>query len=141
MSEIRRRIVEEARTWIGVPWRHQGRSRLGIDCAGLIIRVGIDLGLTTYDVTAYQRRPDSLAFVEHFRRGGARDKPLTEAQPGDIMIFRDDIYPCHSTIVSEREGVPHIIHAYAKRRKVIEEPLDHEWLAKRAFCFQYGGVD
>ncbi len=34
-----------ARTWIGVPWRHQGRNRSGIDCGGLVVKVGQELGL------------------------------------------------------------------------------------------------
>ena len=37
-------IVAAARTWLGVPWRHQGRTRQGVDCAGLVVLVGRGLG-------------------------------------------------------------------------------------------------
>lgn len=30
-------IVECARSYVGVPWKHLGRSRKGLDCAGLLI--------------------------------------------------------------------------------------------------------
>lgn len=30
-------IVEAARAYIGVPWKHMGRTRRGLDCAGLLI--------------------------------------------------------------------------------------------------------
>lgn len=30
-------VVEAARAYIGVPWKHLGRSRRGVDCAGLLI--------------------------------------------------------------------------------------------------------
>jgi cell wall-associated NlpC family hydrolase len=33
-------IVSAARSWLGVPWRHQGRTRQGVDCAGLVVLVG-----------------------------------------------------------------------------------------------------
>lgn len=30
-------VVDAARAYIGVPWKHLGRSRRGVDCAGLLI--------------------------------------------------------------------------------------------------------
>ena len=71
-------IVAAARSWLGVPWRHQGRTRQGVDCAGLVVLVGRELGLADYDTTAYGRRPEGQGFVEHFR--AAMDGvPLPEA--------------------------------------------------------------
>jgi cell wall-associated NlpC family hydrolase len=50
-------VIDEARAWIDTPFGHQGRI-LGhrIDCAGLIARVGADLGLSTFDATDYGHR-------------------------------------------------------------------------------------
>ena len=36
----RREIVDAARNWVGVPYRHQGRTRNGIDCVGLLLEGG-----------------------------------------------------------------------------------------------------
>jgi cell wall-associated NlpC family hydrolase len=56
-------IVAAARTYLGVPWRHQGRTRAGLDCAGLIVMVARDLALSDYDSTAYGRRAQGHAFL------------------------------------------------------------------------------
>jgi cell wall-associated NlpC family hydrolase len=45
-------IIAAARSWLGVPWRHQGRTRQGVDCAGLVVLVGRGLGLDDYDTSA-----------------------------------------------------------------------------------------
>lgn len=134
-------IVAEARGWLGVPWKHQGRTRRGIDCAGLVILVGKALGVVDYDTTNYQRRTHSHDFLKHFRKN-MKQKPITEAVPGDVILFRDKQFPCHSSIVAEIGGAMTIIHAHALRRKVIEERMDQgQWLERRVACFEYIGVE
>lgn len=77
-------IVAEARTWLGVPWRHQGRSRAGVDCAGLVVLVARALELADYDSTAYGRRAQGQGFVEHFR-AHMDGIAITQAKPGDVL--------------------------------------------------------
>lgn len=134
-------IVEEARTWIGTRWRHQGRTREGVDCAGLVIMVGKDLGLTEYDYTAYRRRPDHTKFIEYFLAGGGIRVPIKDVQPGNMLLFTEYAYPCHTSIVSEQNGVLHIIHSHLPRKKVVEEPLIEPWLSKRVAAFAYPGTE
>lgn len=138
-------IVAEARSWLGVPWRHQGRGRRGVDCAGLVACVGLALGLTDYDTAAYARRPEGGAFLEHFRRAG-RAKPLASMLPGDVLVFRGDVYPCHCGVLAERaygrgRPVPTVVHAHALRRRVVEEPLAGEWRGRLLLCFAYPGIE
>jgi cell wall-associated NlpC family hydrolase len=77
-------IIAAGRSWLGMPWRHQGRTRQGVDCAGLVVLVGRGLGLADYDTQAYGRRPEGQGFVQHFR--AAMDGlPLPEARPGDVL--------------------------------------------------------
>jgi len=129
--------VEEARAWLGTPWRHQGRTKHGIDCAGLVILVGKNLGLINYDTTDYQRRTHSTQFLKHFK-AHLTQKPVMDAAPGDVLLFRDSAFPCHSTIVSEKDGELTIIHAHALRRMVVEEWLGSgDWLSRRVACFAY----
>lgn len=134
---MRSKIVEEARSWLGVRWRHQGRTRHGVDCAGLVVQVGKALGLTEFDMTNYGRRPDSMNFAKFFVDGGAVSKSVAAALPGDILLFRDGYFPCHCGILTP-DGT--FVHAFATRRAVVEDPLDPGWLAKRTHCFSYGGV-
>lgn len=129
-------IVAEARTWLGVPWRHQGRSRAGVDCAGLVVLVARTLELADHDSTAYGRRAQGQGFVEHFR-GHMEGIAVTQARPGDVLVFADQAYPCHCGFLTERLGRPHLLHAHATRRQVIEEPYAGEWPAKIKFAFRF----
>lgn len=131
-------IVAAARTWIGVPWRHQGRSRRGVDCAGVVARVGRDLGLIDYDYTAYRRRPRHDEFVSYFVMAGGIRRPIQDAQPGDVLVLAETVYPCHCAILTPDQCM---IHAHLTRRKVVCERLDAYWLDRRAAAFSYPGLD
>jgi len=140
MSATRSQIVDAARSWVGVPFLHQGRNRHGVDCVGLAVVVMSELGLGSYDFTGYARRPESRDFLQHMLAGGGIRIPLDAARPGDVIAFRDSITPCHLAIVSEKSAVLHLIHAHALRRRVVEEPYAHEWLNKRLAAFQMPGL-
>lgn len=132
-------VIDEARSWLNVRWRHQGRSRAGIDCAGLVVLVGRALGLADHDDLSYARNAQGQDFLAPFRR--AMDAVLTpDAMPGDVIVFADILYPCHCGILSTRHDVRHLIHSHASRRKVIEEPYTGEWPAKAKFAFRYRGL-
>jgi cell wall-associated NlpC family hydrolase len=52
-------IVAAARSWLGTPWRHQGRLKgIAVDCGGLIIGVGRELRLLDFGTRAYGRIPN-----------------------------------------------------------------------------------
>jgi cell wall-associated NlpC family hydrolase len=129
-------IVTEARGWLGVPWRHQGRTRSGIDCVGLVVRVALALGVSDYDSTGYSRRAQGQAFVEHFR-SNMDGVAIPVARPGDVLVFADQAYPCHCGFLTEWLGHPHLLHAHATRRQVIEEPYAGEWPVKVKFAFRF----
>jgi cell wall-associated NlpC family hydrolase len=132
-------IVVAARTWLGVPWRHQGRTRRGIDCAGLVVLVGRAMGLCDYDTSAYGRRPAGQGFVQHFR--ACMDGiGIPEARPGDVLVFADAAYPCHCGFLTVKHAQPHLLHAHALRRKVIEEPYAGEWPSKVKLAFRFRGL-
>ncbi|MBV0891525.1 C40 family peptidase [Paracoccus sp. Z118] len=133
------RAVLAARGWLDVPFRHQGRSRAGIDCVGLLVCVAREMGLPEYDVTGYTRRAQGMGFLEHFHANFS-EIPLGAAMPGDVLVFVETVYPCHTGIMSERHGVPHVIHAHAPRQKVIEEPFSGEWQGKLRFAFRFPGA-
>ncbi len=134
-------IIMAAREWIGVRWQHQGRTIHGIDCVGLILKVGQELKLVDFDTTNYQRRTHGTLFLKHFKEH-MKQKPILEGIPGDVLLLRDAQYPCHSTIIGERNNTQTIIHAHALKRKVLEEPLNQgDWLDKRVACFEFIGVE
>lgn len=132
----RQDIVDEARRWTGVRWVHQGRSRAGIDCVGLVIRVAHALGLSTFDTADYSRQPDPVRMrallAEHMLPIDAG-----RAQVGDVLLMRFEKEPQHVAIVSDIG----IIHAYAQVRRVTEHRLDSVWQSRVVGAYQFKGIE
>lgn len=132
-------VVDEARSYMGIKWRHQGRSRVhGIDCAGLIVCVAHKLEITDYDFSAYPKVPDGKSFLKHFKNNLAtvRLSPgMRGVMSGDIVVMRDKHYPCHCGFLVIENGKLNVIHARADRHKVVEEPLTPEHKPVRVFRF------
>jgi len=133
-------VLAEARSLVDTPWHHLGRSEHGLDCVGLVRVVCMRLGISDYDLATYPREPKSSQFLGHFLAAGGTRVPLDAALPADLLLFREKHYPCHVAILSERNGLPSIIHAHATRRKVVEEALIPEWMAKRVAAIRMPGV-
>lgn len=103
--------------------------------------VAHEFGFSGYDATNYQRRTTGTLFLKHFSNNMDR-KPIQLAAPGDVLLFRDGAFPCHATVVAERDGNLTIVHAHAPRRRVIEEELDQgEWRSKQIACFEFRGIN
>ncbi|MAZ04061.1 MAG: hypothetical protein CMN56_13095 [Sneathiella sp.] len=119
----RGQIIESARGWIGTRWQHQGRSRAGgVDCLGLIVMVAREAGLPMRDVTTYRRRQDGRQLLSGIHRQ-LENIPTTNWKEGDIGVFKESSFPIHVGFLGLQDGVPTVIHAHARRRQVIEEPL------------------
>lgn len=137
--QSRQQLIDAARAYKGTKWRHQGRSRTGIDCAGLIVCALKDIGIEVPDRTDYQRRTSGQQFMAHFTKHGIRKHPKDMA-PGDVLVFREPAYPCHCAILTEKNGEHFIIHAHARRKKVVEEHYAHEWLDRLIAVYQVPGI-
>ncbi|USM11580.1 NlpC/P6 family protein [Citromicrobium phage vB_CbaS-RXM] len=117
-------LLISARSWLGTKWMHQGRSRRGVDCVGLLICAAADLGIEVPDLKGYRRAPDPQVFLEHIRTNSEFE---TDTLPGHFGIFRDGTQPCHVGIFGELHGRVSLLHAYAGTGKVMEEVFDHHW--------------
>lgn len=131
-------VEAAARAYLDVKWVHQGRARVGIDCAGLLIRVHLDLGLPVEDMRGYKRTPDGPAFLDHIRRQTLYTRDI---KPGTVAIFKESLFPCHVGFFSEKHGVTHIIHSYAPAGKVVEEPFEHFWPSLHAETRELIGIE
>jgi hypothetical protein len=126
MATLEDTIVEQAKTWIGVPYRDKGRDRFGVDCIGVPIMVARELGLSDYDTLDYTKRPDPADFLR-----GARSqldvRGRDEIGHGMLAVLREPRHPCHAGIV-ERDGTGRLwlIHSYAPARMVVREALTEE---------------
>jgi len=116
-------IVVAARSFLGVPWRHLGRSRGGVDCIGLVLLSLREVGVQIDDPAPYQREPQGTRLLDGIRAHAAQ---VARERPGDILLFRMGVYGAHVGIASVHPSwrVPAVVHAYAPHRCVVEQPMD-----------------
>jgi hypothetical protein len=137
--DVRGRIVEEAKTWLGVKFKHAGRDRFGVDCVGLVIKVAHALELSQYDTVAYPHQPDARELLRGMREH-LEAVPLAEAGHGDVAIFRGPQTPVHCGIIEvDADGEMWVIHAYAPARKVVRERMTGDRDGQWVLAFRYTG--
>jgi cell wall-associated NlpC family hydrolase len=115
-------VIAEARRWVGVPFRHQGRSERGIDCVGLPIVVCQSLGLLDQrsDVANYDRLP-SGELVDRLR---AHCRPIPAAVPGSLIVIAWTKIAAHVAICTGET----MIHAYESVGRVVEHGYRGRWI-------------
>jgi len=131
----RQQIVAAARSYIGCRYHHQGRNRAGIDCAGLLVCVARDVGISTEgDQGGYSRTPDGRSLKQALDAFGT---PVDAFQPGDFLLMRFDAQPQHIAIVTDVG----IIHSYLSARRVVEHGLSDDWRARIVQAYAFPGVE
>jgi NlpC/P60 family putative phage cell wall peptidase len=143
-------VVKAARTYVGTPFRHQGRIRdLAIDCVGLVLCVGEDLGLVDragvpfhrLDYPDYAAQPTDRFVLEELRRRAIVKPAGAPLEPGDLLAIRVPSLPCHAAVVADRAGQLYMIHAYdSGPRQCVEHILSPAWRSRAVGVFQFPGV-
>jgi cell wall-associated NlpC family hydrolase len=127
-------IVAEARTYLGVPWKHQGRSKNGVDCAGLVIEVAKACRGSDFDVRNYPRQAYDETMLLLCRRHMVKVK---EPQPGDALVF-GLANSRHIGIAGDYHlGGLSLIHAWLAVGKVVETRLDEQWLSRLRGAYRF----
>ena len=140
-SNTRSRIVEEARTFVGTKWKHMGRTKTGIDCVGLVIVVGRNLGLHDYpDDVAYTRQSVGSDLLKPFIKYGERVSNLNDLKDGDILIMKDAFFPHHVGLLASNGDMKTLIHACVHRGKVVEDTLEEFRWKKVMTAFKFKGL-
>jgi NlpC/P60 family putative phage cell wall peptidase len=136
-------VVNEARKWIGTPYRHQGSRRgVGADCLGFVRGVWREL----YGHEPEEPGPYSMDWAE---KGGGGDRLFEaalkhflpaeqETYYGHLVLFRWNTLALakHAGImVSDRS----FIHAYSGVG-VVESPLVSAWRKKIAGVFAFPAI-
>lgn len=124
--------VEAAMQVLRVPFRHQGRNRLGMDCAGVLVHVFQALGLSHHDELGYPRSPyDGQLEKILDSQPSLRLIPVAEASAGDVLVMRVSKAPQHIAIhAGEIDGHPYIIHGSEQHGAVVHHRLDALWGAR-----------
>lgn len=140
MSALRGAVVDEARRWIGTPFRHQASLRgVGCDCLGLVRGIWrACIGPEPEDTPPYAVDWASHSAQDRLVDAALRNFPVVapaEAAPGDILLFRwrRDAPASHLGLVS---GAGLLIHAH-DGACVAEVPLPDAWRRRIAFAFAF----
>lgn len=136
MSIFGERVVSAAHNWIGVRYCHQGRTRQGIDCIGLVVHALREAGDTD--------APDEENYPLWAKHGHIRNvleqhaDGVLQPEPGDILLFRIGGTEQHIGIYS---GSGRMVHVYAqaggRRGMVCEHEITPDWQNRIVGCYRW----
>jgi len=122
-------VVRVARTWIGVPFRHQGRDRKGVDCLGVPIVVLADLGIVVPEFEVLTDYPRIAATGDFERRFLHVCTPLPKPEPGCIIMLKWALSLMHVAIYTNTDT---LIHVLERHKAVIEHGFRGMWRSRYA---------
>ena len=139
-------IINEAFSWIGTKFKHQGRVKKsqfdlgGCDCLVLVMGIAKNLSikalndqyLIDFDKNSYPKLITSNILYQEFK---ALLKESNKIFPGDLLILEINKWPQHLAIVVKVEPDIVIIHSYVQARKVVLQYLPKNWRIFAAFNF------
>lgn len=129
-------VVAEARAWVGVPFRHQGRARSGVDCIGLPISILAALGAPfPEDLRDYPRAPQAGDLERYFLRYCS---PLPAPVPGCAIALKPQRILSHVAIYTDRDTLVHVLE---RQQEVVEHGFRGMWRSRfAAGAFALPGV-
>ena len=153
---IKQKFVDEARSWIGTKFHHQGRLKKsarhdgGCDCIGLIVGCMRDLKIPSkivvngenkllcdFDQGGYAKIPDGEMLFKALKNC-MDEVDLGSAKIGDIALFKFEHMPQHVAIISDYdEQNLGLIHCYMQSGRVIEHMFDDGWKDRLVNVFRF----
>jgi len=121
-------LHEAARGYLHVPFFHQGRSRSGLDCVGLVVSALNDCGHSVSDFSAYGRNPYQGQLED--RLCAVLGQPIDKSAmaPGDVVAIDFAGVIRHVGIVGEYpDGGLSLIHTCDSVGRVTEHRIDKKW--------------
>jgi cell wall-associated NlpC family hydrolase len=129
-------FVAACRSYIGTPFLHQGRSRKGLDCLGLVVCACADAGLIIPDPANYDRDPKANLLAHYFNKYCNPVLPR-DLRPGDMVLMKQANRPRpHVGIIADKYKPHSMLHAPFKLAvcEVQFDPMPHVWR-----CYRYRG--
>jgi NlpC/P60 family putative phage cell wall peptidase len=155
MANHNKKIVTEARAWVGTPFHHQGRVKgVGCDCIGAVLGIlhhagarsrqldsnGNPLPFTAFDRADYSPDPNSDRLM-HTLDEHLITIPLDKIRAGNVLLFKIIHLPQHVGIVADHPyGGLSLIHAYSPAGKLVEEQLTASWLKRAISAYRVPGA-
>jgi len=145
-------IAEQAASYVGAPFKHQGRLRSGLDCIGLAVAVARDLGLLSerrdicdrripiaaFDEPNYSREPTEASIVAPLEKFLDKLEDAADINVGDILLFRIARRPQHIGIVHHISAdAVYFVHAYQPARKVRMDDMGTRWKKRLISVYRF----
>jgi len=116
------KVIDEARSYIGTPYKYGGTSRSGMDCSGLLCN-----SFRAIDVSLPRSSADQSNLGQEIK--------MNDLQPGDLVFFATSNKKkkiTHVGLVTERNGKDNIkfIHA-SSSLGVVETNIFADYYQKR----------
>lgn len=152
----RETIVREARSMLGTPFRHMGRSPgVRLDCGGMVSAVGHRLGIPHETLARYSPRPGRSRLMLHLDRymwhgGVGLPEPapsISDARPGMVALFRLPGFALdsHCGVVASWQTAAgtelSLVHAYIDAGRVVESALAGRWASLLVKLYDYPGAE
>lgn len=129
-------LVIEARTYLGVKWLHQGRSREGIDCVGLPIVCAQKILGTKFKHPDYGRVSEDESMMNmcvlHLN-----PIDMSDMSPADVIVLGYGKQRHMALLGNYPGGLLSIIHSYLPNRKVVECRLNAAWRRRIIAAFRF----
>lgn len=131
-------VVAAALACEGIPWLHQGRSRLGVDCVGLLVVVARELGVQVSYRPTHGRLPKGEALLRELDR---YTRPAA-GEIGSIMAMWVNPRVREPQHVAIDAGDGWMIHASGHRTimRVVRQRIDDRWRARIVGRRDFPGV-
>lgn len=146
-------IVLAARSWVGTPYHHGAQLKgVGVDCVGVILGVGAELGYFTPErlvefrqkYGGYARTPNPArmrkGMLDYLRPLDWRQNQIPPEGSIGWFQWRENL-PMHLAIVATFDGRRTMIHAFEPVDKCVENSLDELWLSRVNSWWQYNGAE
>lgn len=108
------KMIEYAKTWLGVPYRYGGSDRSGTDCSGLTTRIYLDVA----DFKLPRNSAEQAAFCKEVKR--------SDLQPCDLVFFVSRQGGSKINHVAMYIGGNKIIHSTSSKGVIISD-LDAQY--------------
>lgn len=136
MSCLTEQIIAEARSWVGVRYRHRGRSRRrGVDCVGLILEVGRAVDAAVPEGRFFTK--DEYAQPYDRLKDYFDIKPRRDAVPGDLLVFQYGYFGTHFGIAVDVRDRLGFIHVDNKVGRVVQNALAGSWCKRFSRCYAF----
>ena len=136
----RHAILATLQSLLGVPFLHQGRSRRGLDCLGVLMFVAREHGIALHDYLDYAPATDGVRLTQELQRQ-LIEIPIADATPADVLQWAElgsrnsTTPPCNVAFLGWTAGRLTMVHALRRTDAVTEHGYRYPWplMVKHAY--------